>query len=50
MGKVTASLAISLDGVMTGHNQSPAAPFGEGGGQRLVESLQGWMCGEPEKH
>lgn len=50
MGKVTASLAISLDGVMTGHHQGPEAPFGEGGGARLVESIQGWMFGEPEKH
>jgi dihydrofolate reductase len=50
MGKVTASLAISLDGVTTGHNQGLEAPFGEGGGERLHQSMMGWMFEEPEKH
>jgi len=50
MGKVTASLAISLDGVMAGPNQGPDAPMGEGAGERLVEYMHRWMFGEPEKH
>jgi len=50
MGKVTASLAISLDGVMAGPNQSQDAPMGEGPGERLVEYMHKWMFGEPEKH
>lgn len=50
MGKVTASVAISLDGIMTGHNQSLDNPFGEGGGQLLVESMQGWMFSDPEEN
>jgi len=48
MGKVTASLATSLDGVMAGPNQSLEAPMGEGVGERLVEYMHKWMFAEPE--
>jgi dihydrofolate reductase len=46
MTKVTANMAISLDGYAAGPNQSRDAPMGEGVGDRL----HGWMFEEPEAH
>jgi dihydrofolate reductase len=44
MTKVTCDFAISLDGFVTGLNQSLEEPFGEGVGMRLHR----WMFDEPE--
>lgn len=46
MSKVTCDMAMSLDGYVTGLNQSLEEPFGEGVGQRLHE----WMFEEAEQH
>jgi dihydrofolate reductase len=46
MSKVTADMAISLDGYTAGPNQSRELPMGEGIGNRL----HGWMLDEPEQH
>jgi dihydrofolate reductase len=44
MSKVTADMAISLDGFTAGPNQSREQPFGEGEDGRLTR----WMVEEPE--
>ncbi len=46
MSKVTADMAISLDGFAAGPNQSREQPFGEGVEGRLTA----WMLEEPEAH
>lgn len=45
MPLVTADLAVSLDGVATGHDQSREHPFGEHAGERLHAT---WMFQHPE--
>ncbi|NUP62801.1 MAG: dihydrofolate reductase [Nonomuraea sp.] len=46
MSKVTCDMAASLDGYVTGLNQTLERPFGDGVGERLHE----WMFEEPEEH
>jgi dihydrofolate reductase len=46
MSKVTADMAISLDGFGAGPNQSLEQPFGEG----VEGRLHRWMFEEPEAH
>ena len=46
MTKVTADMAISLDGFAAGPNQRLDAPFGDGVDGRLTR----WMFEEPEAH
>jgi dihydrofolate reductase len=46
MGKVTCDMAMSLDGYVTGLNQTRENPFGDGVGERLHE----WMFQEADKH
>lgn len=46
MSKVTADMAISVDGFAAGPNQSLEHPFGEGARDRLTR----WMVEEPEAH
>jgi dihydrofolate reductase len=46
MSKVTASIAISLDGYVAGPNQTRENPMGDGVGDRL----HGWMFEEPDQH
>ncbi|MFI0423423.1 dihydrofolate reductase family protein [Spongiactinospora sp. 9N601] len=46
MSKVKCDMAMSLDGYVTGLNQSLEEPFGEGVGQRLHR----WMFEEAERH
>ena len=46
MTKVTADMAISLDGYAAGPNQSREQPFGEGARERLTR----WMVEEPDAH
>jgi dihydrofolate reductase len=48
MTKVTCDMAISLDGVAAGPNQSEENPFGEGVGGRLHRWMHRWMFEEPE--
>ncbi|WP_026969391.1 dihydrofolate reductase family protein [Algoriphagus terrigena] len=45
--KVTAGLAVSLDGYSAGHNQSFEKPFGDNFDSELLDR---WMFAEPEKH
>jgi dihydrofolate reductase len=45
MTKVTCDIAVSVDGLAAGPNQSVDAPLGEGG-----ERLHRWMFEEPERH
>jgi dihydrofolate reductase len=46
MTKITADMAVSLDGYAAGRNQSLENPFGEGVGDRLHQ----WMFEEPDAH
>jgi dihydrofolate reductase len=46
MSKITADMAVSLDGFAAGPNQSLDNPFGEGVGDRLHR----WRFEEPEVH
>ena len=46
MTKVTADLAISIDGYAAGPDQSREQPFGEGARERLTR----WMVDEPDAH
>ncbi|NUR86466.1 MAG: dihydrofolate reductase [Nonomuraea sp.] len=46
MSKVTCDMSATLDGYVTGLNQTLERPFGDGVGERLHE----WMFEEPEKH
>jgi dihydrofolate reductase len=46
MSKVTADIAISLDGYAAGPNQSRDLPLGEG----VDDRLHRWMFEEPEQH
>jgi dihydrofolate reductase len=48
MSKITADLAVSLDGFGAGPNQSLDNPFGEGVGDRLNQWMQQWMFDEAE--
>jgi dihydrofolate reductase len=50
MGKVIASVATSLDGVMAGPNQSLETPMGEGVGVQLNQAMQKWMFAEPDEN
>jgi dihydrofolate reductase len=46
MSRVTADLAISVDGFSAGPNQTAEKPFGDG----PVDELHRWMFEEPEEH
>jgi dihydrofolate reductase len=48
MTKITCDMAMSVDGVVAGPNQSLENPFGEGVGDRLHRWMHRWMFEEPE--
>jgi dihydrofolate reductase len=50
MSKVTADIAISVDGFAAGPNQSFEHPFGEGAGESLHRWMQRWMFDEPDEN